>query len=103
MTGHETTSLSADQLIAQGYRVLHLKKRIIARIDRADWIDHFARCQGMGDYDRGFPWVMSLTSVERAHLYRKIWTNDLLIASIEAIKQIPMSSESDIGFIPKFR
>lgn len=77
--------MTAEEYIAQGYRVTSRKHRTISRIDRSDWKEFL-----LEKYPN---WVGVLSDTQIADHYRRIYSKDDLTVSVGIIKKMPNSGD----------
>ena len=89
----------AETLIAQGYCRVSRKFRIIARIDRADWIERVARAVGRRP-DELCSVVVGRPDVMWADYYRRCLSKDTIEGvDPEVFKLIPLSDAGGVEFV----
>jgi len=91
------TQLSAQELIDRGYRMVSNSGRMVARIDREDWVGSMARRMRVNPRDfydhRGFP------SSQWCDYYRRMFSRDVLIVNEEILSKIPTSGHDPVGYV----
>lgn len=93
MTGEEAT--------LRGYRKVSNKYKLVARIDRPDWIDVLARSMRRSPAEFYVPGE-SLPAISWCDQYRRVYSKDQLKLSSEEFKKVPSSWDDPIGFVPYF-
>lgn len=97
-----TTDLSAEELIARGYRRTSNAWCHISRIDRPDWIEFMAAKMHRAPAD--FYRIEEDGTAKHpdggwCHYYRAVYSQDERTVSHETIKQIPTSGHDPVGYI----
>lgn len=97
-----TTTMSAAELVARGYRKVSNGHCLVARIDTPNWVDVLARnlrrspaefYESKNDYQPSGHWCDH---------YRRCFSHDTLVVSPETLKHIPPSGFDNCGYIPPF-
>lgn len=94
MTGEEATAL--------GYRRISNSYRMVARIDRPDWLEVMARAllRVPADFvERSGPYTGQPTGGWCDH-YRRCLSKDRVTLSPEEFKKVPGSGHDPCGFVP---
>ena len=74
----ETPGERARTLWRSGYRCISRQYRIVARIDRPDWIHYMAQQHCSWDINQGLQWVLSLGLESAGDFYRSVHSKDKL-------------------------
>lgn len=78
------TLMTAEHLIAKGYRVVSRKHKLIARVDRPDWREFLKSC-GLGHCDADF--------------YRRVYSKDCITVSRDVLQDVPNSNADPVGYV----
>lgn len=96
--------MSAEELIARGYRRISNKYGAVARIDRPDWVEHMARVTRRAPadfYTRNPDGTLTTVSATWADHYRRCISEDVLTLDPPSeARAIPSSMESCTEFMP---
>lgn len=86
--------MDANTLIQLGYRVTSNKHRMVARIDRDDWMEHMAKEHSPWDWEgEGMKWINGMGLRSAADHYRRVYSKDKLTVSASIAKAIPNSGD----------
>jgi len=88
----------ARELMEQGYRRVSNKHCIISRVDRPDWKWFMADTRSPHDYTAGTSWVKCL-GLGAADFYRRVYSKDTKVVTLEIAKHIESSNNSSISFV----
>jgi hypothetical protein len=94
--GPPTTAMSAEQLIARGYRKVSNAYGLVARIDREDWKSFLAEKLGLHAAE------LLEDPAHWAALYRSTYSEDVRTVSFETMKRIPTSDHDPVGYVPLY-
>lgn len=102
--GAPTTKLSAEELVARGYRCVSRAYGLVARVDRSDWLEVLAKemMRAPADFlvlsgpDKGRP------SGLWADYYRRCHSKDMHTVPEHVCRQVPTSCHDPIGFVEAF-
>lgn len=86
-------------LIASGYRRVSNRYRLVARIDRPDWIDILARDLLRSPAEFYVPGAKEPAGMWADH-YRRCFSRDTLTLDPDVFYQIPTSCHDPVGFVP---
>lgn len=88
-----------ERAAAMGYRRISKRNKVIARIDREDWLQHMAEQLGMG--------LMELVTAMNEQpgyyedYYRRNLSRDRHEVSLITSRTVPSSYEDTTGYVPK--
>jgi hypothetical protein len=87
-----------ERLAASGYRAVSNKYRMIARLDRPDWLEHMARQYTPWSFEEGMRWATGLGEGAADH-YRRVYSKDVLEnISIEDYNTVRRSGGASHGW-----
>ena len=95
----QETALTPEELISRGYAVVSRAHRLVARVDRPDWIRRMAAAHAPWDPNEGFDWLALLGNSSPDH-YRRTYSNDHLIVPANYLPKLPNSTHTSIGYVP---
>ena len=96
---YQVKPTEAENLLAQGYRGISNKHKIVARIDRDDWIDHMART--MNTSSASFMLPTGRFDERWSEHYLRCHSNDKLTVSEEVYKEMKQKQPNTTQYIPK--
>jgi len=93
-----TTDMSAEELVARGYRRTSNAYGLISRIDRPDWVEYMAEKMGRAPADFYNRATGKVDGMWCDH-YRAVYSMDTHIVDLKRIHRIPTSGFDPVGFI----
>ena len=99
--GTPTTTLSAEELVARGYRRVSNAYGLVTRIDRADWMEVLARKLGKSIaqfYELSETEPPKISGHWAAH-YRSGFSKDTHTVNPETLRLIPTSAHDPVGYV----
>ena len=92
------TDMSAEELIARGYRRVSNALCAVARIDKEDWIKELAKKLHMNEAEFYPPGEENPNACWCSY-YRAVMSRDILTVPPEIIGKIPSSMADPIGYV----
>lgn len=96
--GPPTTNMSAEELIARGYRKTSNAYGHVTRIDRPDWVEFLAGKLGRSVAELYDPKTGKPAGTWADH-YRTMYSDDTHTVDFNTTRRIPTSGHDPVGFI----
>jgi hypothetical protein len=97
--GSPTTDLSAEELIALGYRKTSNAYGLVSRIDRPDWVEVLAQEMRRAPADFIVRDGSGRISPSWCDHYRRVYSKDTHTVDPERIARIPTSDHDPVGYV----
>jgi len=92
------SSLDADALMSRGYRRVSNACRLVARIDRPDWVEVMANQMRRAPADFYVKETGEVSSNWADH-YRRLYSKDVLYVAPEVAKEVLGSGYDSVGYV----
>lgn len=93
-----TTTMTASELVARGYRKTSNAHHMVTRIDRPDWVAFLANVMGRSEAQFYDPRTQQPAGTWADH-YRRVYSEDKHTVTAVTLADIPSSSFDPIGYV----